>query len=108
MCMDCEQESFACNEVKQRTAFSATYAELLKVRAQMEANEEETDEESNALLDRESELVRTLCGMPAVVGWQALRKLELALTYHDRSEWADQRDIRLLNSIRADLQVLLR
>ena len=108
MSMVCGQEPIDCKTKDQREAFSAVYVEWLKVRAQIEANEEASDEETSALINKESELAKTIWAMPAVVGWQVLQKIELLEAYHDHSEWFDQRDIRLVSSIRADLQVLLR
>jgi hypothetical protein len=104
--MDREQEIFAAETAQQRADFSAAYAEWLRVRG-MGYADDLSDEESISLLDREGDLAQRIWAMPSVTGWQVLKKLELLETYHDKSEWIDQRDIRLIASIRADLQELL-
>jgi hypothetical protein len=104
--MVCEQNTLTCDQVKQRAALSALYAEWLMVRGQAEAGDL-SDEECTALCDREGDLARMIWAMPAATTDQVLRKFELLDIYRNTTSWSDQRDLRLIASIKADLAELL-
>jgi len=107
MCMVCGQNTLACESLKQRQVFAKVYGEWLKLRAETEMGDELTDEVNQAMGDRESELAEKLWAMPSAIGYQVLQKVHVLEQYHHKSEWTDQRDLRLIASIKADLQELL-
>jgi hypothetical protein len=65
------------------------------------------DAEAVALCDTESALALAIAGTPANVAHQVFVKFELLEYYFDDANWCDQRDMRLLASIKADLRKLL-
>lgn len=102
-----EQKRLSTEAMNQREAFAATYGEWLKVRGESEACDDMSDEDIRARMEREAQLTQKLWAMPAEAGFQVLHKIAALEAYHNRSDWTDQRDLRLLASIKADLQVLL-
>lgn len=107
MSMDREQKRLAPEVVEKLRRFSNIYGEWLRARGQSHAVDDVSDDLSNALTDAESRAAQAIWATPALLGWQVLAKMDVLEHYHDRSEWSDQRDLRLLASIKADLTALL-
>jgi hypothetical protein len=88
-------------------AFQKLYGEWLWVRGKTNMPDDLTDEEMESLGDKESELAQAIWATPALCAHYVFVKLELLDHYFDKSDWSDQRDLRLIASIKADLRELL-
>jgi hypothetical protein len=108
-----EQKNFASRPAKTHNAdtwqdFQDAYGGWLEARGRINADHQTmTDEEVDALGDKEAECLRALWSRPADLAHQVFMKLEALEYYFDNSDWNNQRDMRMLASIKADLRELL-
>ena len=94
---------------QRRDRFMSLYAEwlLLRSNANNPSYEDETCEAADTRADREHELALLITATPAELPWMIFLKFEVLefymCDYGEGGNWRDQREVRMLAGIKADL-----